>query len=137
MQPGSEGHGLLPAPEEVIAGRSGHVLIKHTVLKADHFPSEHGHKLHALLAGVVLAQGIPGSCCAAHPTLARLHGSPCPPVSALAARAGCHNTKLTPILEGAPNFRKVRLGEVLRSVVLWHAKPFDSWVPCLLLHAAD
>ncbi|GFH09567.1 uncharacterized protein HaLaN_04738, partial [Haematococcus lacustris] len=42
----------------VIANRSGDVLIKHTVLKADHFPS-------------------------------------------------CHNTKLTPILEGAPNFRKV------------------------------
>lgn len=45
-------------PEEVIALRLGDVLIKHTVLKADHFPS-------------------------------------------------CHNTKLSPILEGAPNFRKV------------------------------
>ncbi|GFH29112.1 uncharacterized protein HaLaN_27717 [Haematococcus lacustris] len=45
----------------VIANRSGDVLIKHTVLKADHFPS-------------------------------------------------CHNTKLTPILEGAPNFRKVESG---------------------------
>nr|ABU52970.1 hypothetical protein [Dunaliella viridis] len=27
-------------PEEVIASRAGEVLIKHTVLKADHFPSE-------------------------------------------------------------------------------------------------
>eukprot|EP00197_Chlamydomonas_leiostraca_P007983 CAMPEP_0202863826 /NCGR_PEP_ID=MMETSP1391-20130828/4304_1 /ASSEMBLY_ACC=CAM_ASM_000867 /TAXON_ID=1034604 /ORGANISM="Chlamydomonas leiostraca, Strain SAG 11-49" /LENGTH=1425 /DNA_ID=CAMNT_0049543499 /DNA_START=116 /DNA_END=4393 /DNA_ORIENTATION=- len=45
-------------PEVVIANRNGDVLIKHTVLKADHFPS-------------------------------------------------CHNTKLQPILEGAPNFRKV------------------------------
>uniref|UniRef100_A0A7S3QUH6 Tyrosine specific protein phosphatases domain-containing protein n=1 Tax=Dunaliella tertiolecta TaxID=3047 RepID=A0A7S3QUH6_DUNTE len=44
--------------EEIIANRKGEVLLKHTVLKADHFPS-------------------------------------------------CHNTKLTPILEGAPNFRKV------------------------------
>ncbi len=26
-------------PDEVIATRSGDVLIKHTVLKADHFPS--------------------------------------------------------------------------------------------------
>lgn len=26
-------------PEEVIASRTGDVLIKHTVLKADHFPS--------------------------------------------------------------------------------------------------
>lgn len=30
----------LPTPEEVIANRSGDVLIKHTTLKADHFPSE-------------------------------------------------------------------------------------------------
>jgi hypothetical protein len=30
-----------PEPEEVIANRCGDVLIKHTVLKADHFPSEH------------------------------------------------------------------------------------------------
>jgi hypothetical protein len=29
-----------PDPEEVISQRSGEVLIKHTVLKADHFPSE-------------------------------------------------------------------------------------------------
>ncbi|KAG1680951.1 hypothetical protein FOA52_009910 [Chlamydomonas sp. UWO 241] len=47
-----------PSPEVVVATRAGHVLIKHTVLKADHFPS-------------------------------------------------CHNTKLSPILDGAPNFRKV------------------------------
>lgn len=30
----------LPPAEEVIAGRSGDVLIKHTTLKADHFPSK-------------------------------------------------------------------------------------------------
>ena len=30
----------LPSPEEVIANRGGDVLIKHTVLKADHFPSK-------------------------------------------------------------------------------------------------
>jgi hypothetical protein len=29
----------LPSAEEVIAGRHGDVLIKNTVLKADHFPS--------------------------------------------------------------------------------------------------
>ena len=43
--------------DEVISSRSGQVLLRHTVLKADHFPA-------------------------------------------------CHNTKLTPILEGAPNFRQ-------------------------------
>ncbi|GLI60364.1 hypothetical protein VaNZ11_002488 [Volvox africanus] len=48
----------LPPAEVVIASRSGDVLIKHTTLKADHFPS-------------------------------------------------CHNTKLVPILEGAPNFRQI------------------------------
>ena len=30
----------LPSPEEVICNRSGDVLIKYTVLKADHFPSK-------------------------------------------------------------------------------------------------
>ena len=30
----------LPSAEEVISNRGGDVLIKHTVLKADHFPSE-------------------------------------------------------------------------------------------------
>jgi hypothetical protein len=43
----------------VVASRSGDVLIKNTLLKADHFP-------------------------------------------------GCQNLKLTPLLEGAPNFRQVR-----------------------------
>ena len=46
------------APEDVVASRSGDVLIKNTLLKADHFP-------------------------------------------------GCQNLKLTPLLEGAPNFRQV------------------------------
>ena len=31
---------VLPTAEHVIANRSGDVLIKATVLKADHFPSE-------------------------------------------------------------------------------------------------
>ncbi|GLC33893.1 hypothetical protein PLESTM_000131000, partial [Pleodorina starrii] len=56
----SGGPEALPPPEVVIASRSGDVLIKHTTLKADHFPS-------------------------------------------------CHNTKLVPILEGAPNFRQIPL----------------------------
>jgi hypothetical protein len=30
----------LPPAEQVIAKRAGDVLIKHTTLKADHFPSE-------------------------------------------------------------------------------------------------
>eukprot|EP00878_Enallax_costatus_P006221 GHUV01006524.1.p1 GENE.GHUV01006524.1~~GHUV01006524.1.p1 ORF type:complete len:1656 (+),score=579.22 GHUV01006524.1:267-5234(+) len=47
-----------PKSEIVIASRSGDVLIKSTLLKADHFP-------------------------------------------------GCQNTKLTPLLDGAPNFRQV------------------------------
>ncbi|GAB4814185.1 hypothetical protein N2152v2_001231 [Parachlorella kessleri] len=45
-------------PEEVVAVRSGAVLLKNTILKSDHFP-------------------------------------------------GCQNMKLTPLLEGAPNFRQV------------------------------
>lgn len=32
--------GAGPPPEDVIASRAGDVLLKHTVLKADHFPSE-------------------------------------------------------------------------------------------------
>lgn len=55
--PGSSDRDLVKA-EEVIAKRKGDVLIKHTLLKADHFP-------------------------------------------------GCQNNKLRPLLEGAPNFRKV------------------------------
>eukprot|EP00879_Flechtneria_rotunda_P018628 GHRR01019549.1.p1 GENE.GHRR01019549.1~~GHRR01019549.1.p1 ORF type:complete len:942 (+),score=356.76 GHRR01019549.1:158-2983(+) len=47
-----------PKSENVIASRVGDVLIKNTLLKADHFP-------------------------------------------------GCQNTKLTPLLDGAPNFRQV------------------------------
>ncbi|KAF6255732.1 inositol hexakisphosphate-domain-containing protein [Scenedesmus sp. NREL 46B-D3] len=45
-------------PEDVVRSRAGDVLIKNTLLKADHFP-------------------------------------------------GCQNTKLTPLLDGAPNFRQV------------------------------
>ncbi|KAG2430310.1 hypothetical protein HYH02_013787 [Chlamydomonas schloesseri] len=56
--PGPKGAQELPAPEIVISSRAGDVLIKHTTLKADHFPS-------------------------------------------------CHNTKLVPIMEGAPNFRQI------------------------------
>ncbi|GFR48167.1 hypothetical protein Agub_g10003 [Astrephomene gubernaculifera] len=56
--PGPKAQDVLPAPEEVIASRAGDVLIKHTTLKADHFPS-------------------------------------------------CHNTKLVPIIDGAPNFRQI------------------------------
>lgn len=44
--------------EEVVAKRSGEVLLRHTILKSDHFP-------------------------------------------------GCQNTRLTPLLDGAPNFRQV------------------------------
>ncbi|WIA11258.1 hypothetical protein OEZ85_011384 [Tetradesmus obliquus] len=47
-----------PKAEDVIRSRAGDVLIKNTLLKADHFP-------------------------------------------------GCQNTKLTPLLDGAPNFRQV------------------------------
>eukprot|EP00775_Hariotina_reticulata_P011247 gene11247-11396_t len=47
-----------PPSEQVVASRAGDVLIKNTLLKADHFP-------------------------------------------------GCQNTKLTPLLDGAPNFRQV------------------------------
>jgi hypothetical protein len=46
------------SPEEVVATRSGDVLLRHTILKSDHFP-------------------------------------------------GCQNMKLTPLIEGAPNFRQV------------------------------
>lgn len=49
--------------EEVVATRSGDVLLRHTILKSDHFP-------------------------------------------------GCQNMKLTPLIEGAPNFRQV--GAALR-----------------------
>jgi Inositol hexakisphosphate len=45
-------------PEEVVATRDGQVLLRHTILKSDHFP-------------------------------------------------GCQNMRLTPLLEGAPNFRQV------------------------------
>lgn len=45
--------------EEVVATRSGDVLLRHTILKSDHFP-------------------------------------------------GCQNMKLTPLIEGAPNYRQVR-----------------------------
>lgn len=47
-----------PSAEEVVAHRSGDVLLRHTILKSDHFP-------------------------------------------------GCQNMRLTPLLEGAPNFRQV------------------------------
>ncbi|EFN52818.1 hypothetical protein CHLNCDRAFT_26452 [Chlorella variabilis] len=46
------------SPEEVVATRSGDVLLPHTILKSDHFP-------------------------------------------------GCQNMKLTPLIDGAPNFRQV------------------------------
>ena len=71
---------VLPSAEHVIAHRSGDVLIKSTVLKADHFPSETSYL-----------------CLACHPLTLNL------PL----VLSGCHNSKLTPILEGAPNFRKV------------------------------
>ena len=47
-----------PSPEAVVALRAGEVLIKHTILKSDHFP-------------------------------------------------GCQNTRLLPLVDGAPNFRQV------------------------------
>lgn len=44
MPTGEEGKRAMvgggPDPEDVISSRAGDVLIKHTVLKADHFPSE-------------------------------------------------------------------------------------------------
>lgn len=55
--PSSQGPPELTA-EEIVAHRSGEVLLRHTILKSDHFP-------------------------------------------------GCQNTKLTPLVDGAPNFRQV------------------------------
>lgn len=57
LQPRNLGPTDLSA-EEVVARRAGDVLLRHTILKSDHFP-------------------------------------------------GCQNTKLTPLVEGAPNFRQV------------------------------
>jgi hypothetical protein len=85
----------LPPAEEVIANRCGDVLIKHTTLKADHFPS-------------------------------------------------CHNTKLTPVLEGAPNFRQASIARTrylaapdtlrkttcpsgARTARVWRCHPHSHW----------
>lgn len=109
-------------PEVVIANRNGDVLIKHTVLKADHFPSKlvcpSGSGSRGLYRQGANAQNM------------RIHSQHCHDINALCAGplshaqhsthlsrfarscshcvAGCHNTKLQPILEGAPNFRKAR-----------------------------
>eukprot|EP00955_Chlamydomonas_euryale_P094764 364889-Chlamydomonas_euryale.AAC.5 len=56
----ADGRPPRPSPEEVIGTRHGHVLIKQTVLKADHFPSKPHPACYAccaVLAGFALLLG--------------------------------------------------------------------------------
>lgn len=100
LQPPEKPLDTLPSPEDVIANRGGDVLIKHTTLKADHFPSEFGSEVCYSSTLELRSLSLHG-CTASTRALSRMC---CP---------GCHNTKLTPILDGAPNYRQARLGSVL------------------------
>lgn len=99
---------LTVSPENVIAQRSGDVLIKHTVLKADHFPSKSPSSLyqHGLMLFWCMREC--SSWLVSHDLQHALF-HPTPP-------SGCHNTKLTPIMDGAPNFRKVMSRRMLLMV---------------------
>lgn len=86
-----------PKAEEVILHRSGDVLIKNTLLKADHFP------------GVSL-EHVPLQLLAKHTDIGEKldHVNTSNAHSCVTLFAGCQNKKLSPLLEGAPNFRQVR-----------------------------
>jgi hypothetical protein len=98
-----------PPAEEVIALRQGEVLIKQTLLKADHFPGEEVGWWGGASSVFRKAPRISHHhysdrafrFSSARPILTHL----APPID----RAGCQNTSLTPLLDGAPNFRQVAL----------------------------
>ena len=83
----------VPVPKQqeqnVVATRAGEVLIKHSLLKSDHFP---GDRMRCIeLSGFVKAL----KSCA----------------------AGCQNRNLLPLLEGAPNYRQACLACDLSSAL--------------------
>lgn len=88
-------------PDEVVALRSGDVLLKGTILKSDHFPGAcvAHHPLLWMMGGGFEAL-LP------HTALVRVELGAPPCACSLWLPAGCQNTKL-PIIEGAPNFRQV------------------------------
>lgn len=80
--------GRSPVPEHIVEHRTGSVLLKDTILKSDHFP------------GIAIAIRTEGK---------KMHSAACCAVTECDSGwcAGCHNTKLKPLLEGCPNYRQV------------------------------
>jgi hypothetical protein len=90
-------------PEHIVATRNGAVLLKHTILKSDHFPGEK----NVFFSSHVNVRALDGARTrAACASISRQRSMQTGPRCSRCC-AGCQNTKLLPLIDGCPNFRKV------------------------------
>jgi hypothetical protein len=92
-------------PEDIVSQRRGEVLLKHTILKSDHFPGEACNTFAIVAYSAAWAGSALPATAAPFPVSQHSHGSP----DCTDECAGCQNKTLTDQLPGAPNFRQVLL----------------------------
>jgi hypothetical protein len=94
-------------PEDIVSQRRGEVLLKHTILKSDHFPGEAMHQSIHLRSGIFCGAALDDAACISCTRLSKARQTQSA-TGCHVEHVGCQNKTLTDQLPGAPNFCQVQ-----------------------------